>query len=945
MKVSANTAQNYYYERDPIFSKTEPGSNAMWIGSGARELGLLGKVDLNQFDNLMQGLDPKGEIRLVGKEVGPQAHKLNAATDIPLSIPKSISIAALLDHQLRDAIQKAAVSTAEGAERHIYGRQAVHGATDQVPGKMVAALFFHGTSRANDAHMHGHLVIANMVTRPDGSFSTLENRELFRAQREITQDFYSNLAKEIKEIGYGIELRRGNAGQIIPELAGHSTEVNDLFSKRHQAIHGAEQLRADLLSRMPNLTGAQLDSLVQLQSKSRKNIELTEADLVRNHSDQLEAVGINATKYMAHLKEAGQTLHSSPSDKLSPRDYINISLQHTTEKESVFSRPVVINDAIKLSIGEYTRPDLEKAWDEATMAGNIVQYSDRSFTTPEMEQIETRIIENVVQGSKAFSPLMSDDDASKAIQAYEATKGFKVTEGQASAVQMVLTTTDRLSIIAGDAGAGKTTVFEAVNQAVGTRENVRLIGLGFQGKATAVMEESSGIQSQTIDSFLLRNGGKGIEGGRQIWAIDEASMLGSRHLDTLLQRAENENAQIILVGDTKQIAAISAGKMLAELQRLDLVQSTVMDEGVRQQTDWTKELANALKGHDLDRAFSILSREEKISEIADRDERIAATAGKYVAAVVDGRNPLAMTVTNSDRRDLIGVIRDLQKEAGQIGKEDITVITREPINLQGVDKRLASSYEAGNFVVFNSAVGSFREGAEAEILTIDPRNNSITVVDQQGKTAEIPLRQDGAKLSVYREQETAFSEGERGIFLKNDNTNQGKFSGIKNGVTFEIKELQSDGMATLQLENGNTIQRNLNGESITHGQAITVDKSQGASAHTGIVMTSSDGPAGLLNANRNYVAMSRMSHDMELVTDSREQLLEAVRGEQIKTSTTEHTITDDRLAKLKNEIADLSDREPSSPREEYFQQNPPEPHSEIEQHSSHNQHQEVTLEI
>jgi len=242
MKVSAAKATAYYYERDPIFSQDgEPGGNAVWLGSGASAMGLQGRVDLEAFHNLLYGRDPSGENRLVGKETGEQAHHKNAATDIPLTAPKSFSVAALFDPSLREAVQSAAIRTAEYVEaNHVYGRQTMGGETELVRGKMIAALFMHGTSRAEDAHVHGHLVIENMVIRPDGSFSTLENRPIFQHQSAITQTFYSFLAAETKSLGYDVELHKGTAGQVIPELAGYRQEVNDLFSKRHEAIRGAD---------------------------------------------------------------------------------------------------------------------------------------------------------------------------------------------------------------------------------------------------------------------------------------------------------------------------------------------------------------------------------------------------------------------------------------------------------------------------------------------------------------------------------------------------------------------------------------------------------------------------------------------------------------------------------------------------------------------------------
>lgn len=907
MKVSADKAATYYYQRDPVFSHdNDLGGNAIWVGRGASDMNLKGPVNIEAFHNLLYGRDPSGKNRLVGKATGEQAHHKNAATDIPLTAPKSFSIAALFDPSLRDAIQNAAIKTSEHIENHlIFGRQTINGKTELVQGKMVASLFMHSTSRAEDAHMHGHLFVQNMVIRPDGSFSTIENRPLFQNQASVTQTFYSFLAAEAKSIGYGIELHKGSTGQVIPELAGYRKDVNDLFSKRHETIKGADQFRSDLSERMPHLSEEAIESLVQLQTKTPKNKELTNTAFVHNHIEQLNAIGIDANEYLAQLKEAGRELNESRTETLTARDHLAIALESTTERESVFHREKIINDAVKLSVGDYTRPELENAWTEALKTGDIIQYNDQAFTTPEMERIETRIIEQAVQDKKAFEPLFSEESALQAVQNYEVVKGFEVTPGQKSAINMVLTSEGRLNIIAGDAGSGKTTLFDAVNAAVKDLEDVNVVGLSCQGKAAAVLESSTGIRSMTIDSFLLRQPEQDNVETRSIWVVDEASMLGSRHLYALLEKAEQDNAQIILVGDTKQIASIAAGKMMSELQRLNLVNTAIMDEVMRQKTDWTKEIARALKKQDLESAFGILGRAGKITEMAERDARLNVTAEKYVQTIEEGHNPLAMTLSNADRCDLLETIREKQKEAGQIAKDDVKVTTREPVNLQGIDKLLAVNYEVGNLIILNAAVGSFKEGTEVRIQANDLRNNSIVVSGHDGKTGNISLREYGSRLFVIRERETSFATGERGIFLKNDNTAQGKFLGIKNGVTFTVEDIQPDGTANLRLENGNFLKRDLNGAHITNGQAITVDKAQGMSEHTGILLADSDASSLLLNENKNYVGMSRMTHDMELVTDNRELLMESIKGEQRKTSTTEYTMTTERLSDLKAETTRL----------------------------------------
>lgn len=363
MKVSAANAAGYYYQRDPLFSRDDmTGSNAVWVGRGATALGLQGRVNLESFNNLLYGHDPSGSTRLVGRDNGDQAHNRHAATDIPLSTPKSFSLAGLFDLSVREAFERAVTKTAGFIDNHLLsGRQTHDGITERVPGKMIAALFMHSVSRANDIHLHAHLVVMNMVIRPDGSFSTMENRPLFQHQSAITQTFYSHLADETRTLGYGIEQHLGAAGQKIPELAGYRQEINDLFSKRHESITNADQLRDDLEKRLPHLPKEAREALLQLQTKEGKDLHLNEADLVKRHTEQLEAIGITPTEYLNELKQAGQEIQSqhnlAANEQLQSSPHLSVEMEQkiTVQNEAAVSDQYQIGgEGQKLTAGSAT---------------------------------------------------------------------------------------------------------------------------------------------------------------------------------------------------------------------------------------------------------------------------------------------------------------------------------------------------------------------------------------------------------------------------------------------------------------------------------------------------------------------------------------------------------------------------------------------------------------
>lgn len=57
----------------------------------------------------------------------------------------------------------------------------------------------------------------------------------------------------------------------------------------------------------------------------------------------------------------------------------------------------------------------------------------------------------------------------------------------------------------------------------------------------------------------------------------------------------------------------------------------------------------------------------------------------------------------------------------------------------------------------------------------------------------------------------------------------------------------------------------------------------------------------MLSENKAYVALTRETHDVEIITDNKERLLEAISDQQDKTSTLDHA--DELLAALKAQQA------------------------------------------
>jgi len=887
-KVSVAKAENYYYDRDAVYHQ----SDSEYLGSGSAALGIEGKGVGEEFALLIRGFSPDGE-KLAQRKSLPD-DKAIAGTDIPLTLPKSWSMMALVDPELRQAALDAAKTTVSSVEANgwVEGRQTKGGKTERVEGKMIAAVFPHSSSRENDAHFHVHSVFLNLTQRQDGTWSTVENHSLLQHSKEIRQMFLSEFAASSAAQKYGVELSVDRGGTVVPEVAGIGDIEKDLFSKRHIEIQSADKLKASLLEKLPNISAERLETLVQLGTRAAKNHDMTEGDLIYSHQEQLKAAGFPSLEQMRDNAQDLKVVQEQSVEKMTALEYVKQAAEDLSEHQSVFSRSELLQGALKQSVGHATPAQIEIAIKAAAANREIVGYGDNKYTTLEIHNIEGRVATVAVQQREYFNPLLSVKQVEDVVSTFEEKKGFSLTCGQKEAVGFALQHTGRIGVIQGDAGAGKSSSMEAVAdtiKAIGSEQGVKVRGFALQGKTSVMLEGDSGINSSTIDSFLnSKSTWNGAD--RQLWIVDEYSMVDSRRLGSLLERAESENAQVILLGDKKQLPAISAGKLGQDLDEKGLVRTVHLNESLRQKTEYAQAIDKAMKVGDVRSAVEIMEKAGKLVEIEDRDQRAKAMAKAFVAAdssvkeTTNGRKgALAMTLTNSEREAVIHNIREIQKESGAIARDDHSFTTRAPVALDAVTRKLAASYEMGMIVIPSKEIGKLAAGSEARITAIDTVKNSITFTGQDGNTEIVDIRKNSKGLMVYEERQTRLSVSEKIVWLKTDNTAQGKHNKIKNGLSGTIEKIDGENV-TIKTELGHSVVINAEGAYITNAQAITGHKAQGITEHTGMISISSDDR--LATQNMLYVLTTRQTHDLVAFVDNKEKLIENLRNE-TKTSSLE----------------------------------------------------------
>ena len=388
------------------------------------------------------------------------------------------------------------------------------------------------------------------------------------------------------------------------------------------------------------------------------------------------------------------------------------------------------------------------------------------WTTREMLQVETDMVNCAVRMDhrRGFGVKASQVDA--ALERYDF-----LSEEQRAAVRHV-TDKNQISAVVGFAGAGKSTLLKAAREAY-EAQGFKVYGATIAGKAAEELQKSSGINSRTIASleYALSHGRHTMEQG-DVYIIDEAGMVGSKTLASLMRQTETAGAKLVLAGDPDQLQPIAAGGAFRAVT--DRIGYAEVSEIRRQKEAWQREASLAFARGRIEDGLKAYQARGFHHGNALKTDAIKGMGRAIVSDIEKGRETLGLAHTNADVVRINEAVRHQLKERGKLQDE----------------------------IPFETSKG-----------------------------------------------ERAFAAGDRLVFLQNDKKLGG---GVKNGMLGEVRRVK-DGTITVRTDCGKNVSFDKSRyDSIDHGFAVTVHKSQGATIqHTHVLATRG------FTRNLSYVAMTR----------------------------------------------------------------------------------------
>ncbi len=403
-----------------------------------------------------------------------------------------------------------------------------------------------------------------------------------------------------------------------------------------------------------------------------------------------------------------------------------------------------------------------------------------------------------------------------------------------------LVRSDRLGVVVGLAGAGKSTMLDAVRAAYQGAGH-RVQGLALAGKAADELSHSAGIESRTIASWLmaLENGRETIERG-DVYVMDEAGMVDNRTMKHVLDRVELGGAKLIQVGDGEQLQSIRAGCPFRDLAKQNGFAEIATIR--RQREDWMRQATKDLARGEAARAVTAY-REAGFVHEASHEQSVEQIVADYLAAPEASKSILAHR--NVDVQALNERIRAERIAAGELQSEQALRRGVAPEDVLGMPIDL----EVGDRIRFD--VDDAERGiAAGEHGTYLGESGGVhRVQNDDGVKASFTRGEyDGVRHLVDEDQfRQRFAAGDRVLFTKNDRS-----LGVKNGMLGELVEFQGS-IARVRTDDGQMVEvDDKRYPHLAYGYATTIHKAQGMTVDRAFVFGS-----GTMDKHLGYVAMSR----------------------------------------------------------------------------------------
>jgi conjugative relaxase-like TrwC/TraI family protein len=771
--------------------------------------------------------------------------KANAGYEFTVTCPKSFSVAALLDAPERredwlDTMREAVTGAMDELMRRVaHGRTGHKGEGPAIGGDGYAAtVSIESHSRELDPHLHGHVMIPNRLLCADGKERTIGTggTDLINHAWLIQAEFERRLRQLSVDRGLvpGWELDLANQQW---EVAGADRDTLAFFSQGHALVRAAVAEALDSEGgRATKARIRQLDSRAKRQVTGRKGDQQLTWALIRDRMNtRARAAGVDLQAVFCA---------PAPDPTMQPHAWSRAAWAAVVDHVVCETNSHAITVRIEAAVRAFAPHD----WSEEQIRDTVRGVIADAFTTGETSargsvgvrkhasdrvlDAEVRAWEAFIDGFDTNPHALPAEAAAAGLEQWKDAAGWtaagrELTPGQRALFEQMTSGRDRVSVVVGAAGSGKTTAIDAARHVLAAHGQ-QVYGISVAAIAAQGLKHAAKVRSGTVAWLVnriefatnplhptrqrldaleaspdradhakaARLRARYVLPRMDHLVIDEASMIPATDLATVLEWTAIHNITVTLVGDHKQLQSIGPSSLFPRMRQEQ--PGAELDENLRQRSDVGRECAAFLRDGDPESALTLLADAGQLVVVSSQAEAERVLVDAWAARAAAAGDPFERLTTcgiESQRNDQVDILNALARG-----------IARDNGWLTGPDTRYANRRSDATYAV-----------GDQVIIT---RNIS---------------RHDGSVLA----------NGTRGLIEATE------ADGIRIITRDDTGTFRSDRLTTAQ-----TIQ------STRHGYAMTTHKLQGQTMNSLIVDVGSD-----RDLSATYVAFTRHRDDVLAVVN------------------------------------------------------------------------------
>ncbi|EPS0558324.1 MobF family relaxase [Enterobacter roggenkampii] len=700
---------DYYLAGDNYYFLGEKAS--CWMGTLARTMGLQGDVQPHDFDRALAG-DFPGAISLARMSGGKNIHR--PGYDLTLSAPKSVSVLGLVmgDRRFLEAHQQA-VSVAMNEIEHLATTRIMRDGVKHtvMTGKILAAAFYHDTSRELDPHLHTHLILLN-ITEYQGRWRTLSSDKagksgfietLFALQVALGKIYRHELHQRIEAMGFETVITGKNG---LWEIEGVPV---DLFSRRTERIRAVVGEDAPLKTR----------DIAALATRQQKQGLPDRSMLLADWKQRLEQNGFTyptllkaAAERSRRKRESLAETQSLPADV---RQAVRDAILLLSEKRTRFTYSDVLNRSLNnLDARSHIALLARQAIEEAISAQLLIPLDrEKGLFTSSLHLLDE----------------LSLQDLARRIR-NESVPGMARTRC-ASDVLPTSLTDGKLPIaiisLAGGMQNLRKTVLAAADLA---RSQGRAFRVLASDRAVARFLEKESLESGTV--LTLNRLSQAELPEKVTWVVASAETLSLRDTVTVMDTALRTQSQLLMIDSSGRQGTGNALQILEE--------------------------AGVVRLHGTSAPVSYAVKSE-----ADKIQRYALLAEEYAGYFRRGETVAAQVSGPREQAALTARIRQALFERGCLGNRTVRVDTLFPVWLDRKNRHQLDTYREG-------MVLEYREPEKRSVVRyiidrVSPETRSLRLQDDAGHKTGVKLSQMNADWGLYQPHTIEVAEGEKLIWF------------------------------------------------------------------------------------------------------------------------------------------------------------------------------------